>query len=66
MAHLSPMLFSKSNGHHFHDTAFIWSPKGCMGFYPAADNDAVRFRGIFVNEHIHAFLIDAYLFYFHG
>ena len=43
------LLLAKANGHHFHQTTFVWCHKHRMGLDTVNDNDAVCLRRMAVD-----------------
>ena len=65
MTDFCTVLFSQTNSHHFHNTAFIRTSKCCMRFYATAYNNSVSFSSVFINKYIAAFFIFTDIFNFH-
>ena len=48
---LGALLLAKANGHHLHQAALVGAPEGGVGLDAVEEDDAVRLRGVLVDEH---------------
>ena len=48
---LGALLLAQADGHHLHQAALVGAPEGGVGLDAVEEDDAVRLRGVLVNEH---------------
>ena len=60
------VFFAQADGNHFYDAAFIGRRKISMRFNPVADDDAIRFIGIFVKIYGCTIFRFSQIYRFHG
>ena len=63
---LRAVLLAQTDGHHLHHAAFIAAPERGVRLNPAAQNNAVRLGGVFVNKDLLALGVYPDFLHLHG